>query len=86
MNGSICLIIVVASTLKTNDQSPFSSLFQNVNPKLWTQMKEPTLKRGEKVNINATPTIRVTIKNLALFGRSQCMNLYSLLTLHQNAF
>jgi hypothetical protein len=33
-NGSICWIIVVAPTLKTNEQSHFSNLFWNVTPKL----------------------------------------------------
>jgi hypothetical protein len=80
INGSICSIIVVVPNFKTNDQSPFSNLFQNVTPKFWTWIKDPTLKQGENVVTKVALTIRVTIRNLTLFVRSQCMNLYPLLT------
>jgi hypothetical protein len=49
-------------------------------------MKKPTLRLCEKVDTNAIPTIRVTIRNPTLFVRTQCMNLYPLLAGHQNAY
>jgi hypothetical protein len=43
-------------------------------------MKDPTLRRGEKVVTKVAFTIRAIVKNLALYVRSQCMNLYPLPT------
>jgi hypothetical protein len=48
---------MVAPTFKTNDQSPFLNLFQNVTTKFWIRMKKPTLRQGEKVVTKAIPTL-----------------------------
>jgi hypothetical protein len=79
-NGSIWSIIMVAPTLKTNDQSPFSNLFWNVTIKFWTWMKDPTLRQGEKVVTKVAPIVKVIVNNLTLSIKSQCMNLYPLPT------
>jgi hypothetical protein len=43
-------------------------------------MKDPTLKRGEKVVTKVALTVRAIVKNPALYVKSQCMNLYPFLT------
>ncbi len=58
-NGSIGFITVVAPTLNTKPQSPFSNLFWKVTPKFITRMYNPTLSHGGKVVTKAEPTIKV---------------------------
>jgi hypothetical protein len=43
-------------------------------------MKDPTLRQGEKVVTKVAPIVKVIVKNPTLSIRSQCMNLYPLLT------
>jgi hypothetical protein len=66
---SICSTIVVAPTI-TNSQFPLSNLFMEVTWKLSTYMKDPTFKRGEKVETKLDPIVKVIVKYPSGFAKS----------------
>jgi hypothetical protein len=73
-NGSIGCITIVAPTLNTKPQSPFSNLFWKVTPKFVTHMYNPTLSHGKKMVTKAEPTIKVITqeKILSLSTPTHC--------------
>lgn len=72
-------MIVLAPTLITKPQSPFSNLFQKVPSKLMMCKRHPTLRWGEKVVTKYHPTISVIVKKPTSYARSQCLYLCPLL-------
>jgi hypothetical protein len=55
-------MIVLAPTLITKPQSPFSNLFRKVPSKLMMQKKHPTLRGWEKVVTKYHPIVSVIVK------------------------
>jgi hypothetical protein len=64
-------MIIVAPTLNTNSQPPFSNMFLKMTLKLNTYMKDPTFRRGEKVGTKLDPIIKVIVKYPSGFAKSQ---------------
>jgi len=72
-------MIVLAPTLITKPQSPFSNLFRKVPSKLMMQKKHPTLRGWEKVVTKYHPIVSVIVKKPTSYVNSQCMYLCPLL-------